>query len=164
MRWPRRSRPSAEVRARLHLQRGERVLAHAPAEPGTLVATTRALHLPDGRVIPWERVERARWNAEGLELVEEGADETVIALPSPGALPEVVQERVASSILVNTHVALPGSGEDEPRGYRLVARRPPGGSEVLWRVHYDAGVDPQEPGVREHAARALASLRERMGI
>ncbi|MBV2363008.1 hypothetical protein ACFPZ0_10575 [Streptomonospora nanhaiensis] len=181
MRLPGRAALPAEVRARVRLARGERVLAHTGAAEGTLVATDRALHLPDGRAVPWEHVDRARWTEDAFAFVEEGRGEHRFAVADPGRLAEVVYERVTATILVSRHVPLgaaaddtgtgadpdPGAGSAPAtagRGFRLVARRPPGGSDVTWQVHMDEGVDPQDPRVAARVAPALAALRDQMGV
>jgi len=158
----RRASLPPEVRSGLRLERGERVLAHAAAgADGVLVATTGALHLPGGHRVPWERIDRARWDAEGLRFVEEGSGEHAFPVAEPGRLPEVVYERVTATIVAGRHVPLPGAGG---AGFRLVARRPPGGSRIDWRVHLDEGVDPGDPGGRTAAERALALIREQTGV
>ncbi|WP_159940006.1 MULTISPECIES: hypothetical protein [unclassified Nocardiopsis] len=164
----------AGVRARL--ERGERVLAHAPAaarggaEEPVLVATTRALHLPDGRAVPWQDIDRARWTPDTLTFLEENSGEHVVALRSgPGTdgvdyrrLAETVSERVTATILVNRFVPFPEP--DSATGFRLVARRPPGGAEVSWRVHLGEGVDPDDQHLPDAVSRALAELRDQMGV
>ncbi|TDQ51584.1 hypothetical protein [Actinorugispora endophytica] len=164
LRWPRRNTLPADLRDRLRLRRGERVIAHAPAPGhGAVVATTASLRLPDGRAVPWERVERARWDDQGLVLTVEGEAELAVAVPEPGPLAEAVFERVTATIVVSTHVPLLSAEEGAP-GVRLVARRAPGGTEVVWGTRYDEGVDPGSPEIRERAARALAALREQTGV
>ncbi|MDA8372238.1 MAG: hypothetical protein M0026_20545 [Nocardiopsaceae bacterium] len=160
MRLPHRTTLPSGVRDRLRLRRGERVLSHAPAAEGTLVATTHALHLPDGHAVPWQHIDRARWSDSGLRFTEEGAGERTFAVSEPGRLAETIYERVTATIVVSRHLPL----EDSGTGYRLVARRPPGGSDITWQVHVDDGVDPHDPRLADHAARALAALREQMGI
>ncbi|GAA3749748.1 hypothetical protein [Salinactinospora qingdaonensis] len=163
LRWPRRNRLPQEVKARLHTAPGERVLAHAPAEEGTAVATTRALHLPGGASVPWEDIDSARWESDGLVLVEADGTKHLIALAAPGPLAEAVFDRVNATILVSHYVTLTEDAEGT-KGLRLIARRPPGGDEVTWRVRYDDGVDPADPAVRDHAQRWLALLREQTGV
>lgn len=174
MRFPRRNALPEELRSRLALQRGERVLARAGGGADALVATDRALHLPDGRAVPWEHIDRARWSDEGFTFTEEGCGRRVFPVSEPGRLAEVVYERVTATIVVTRHVPLEdtadteagadGDGNGGARGFRLVARRPPGGAEISWQVHVDDGVDPQDPRVTARAGPALAALREQMGV
>ncbi|MUL40262.1 hypothetical protein FZ103_03550 [Streptomonospora sp. PA3] len=163
MRLRRRTALPEDLRSRLSLQRGERVLALTGGGANALVATDRALHLPDGRAVPWEHIDRARWSDEGFTFTEEGRGRQVFRVEEPGRLAEVVYERVTATIVVTRHVSIE-DGEDSPRGFRLVARRRPGGSEISWQVHVDEGVDPQDPRVAARAAPALAALREQMGV
>ncbi|MET9779866.1 hypothetical protein [Nocardiopsis alba] len=170
----------AEIRSRL--RRGERVLAHASvaAAPGgtplpydgppLLVATTRALYLPDGRDVLWQNIDQARWGTETFTFVEEGHGEHIIRLRSEETgdavdyrrMAEAVSERVTSTILVNRFVPFPSP--DSTRGFRLVARRPPLGGEIDWRVHLGEGLDPEDPELSEAVSRALSLLREQMGV
>ncbi|GHD14853.1 hypothetical protein [Nocardiopsis kunsanensis] len=161
---------------RSRLGRGERVLAHAPVatEAGgdrALTATTEALHLPGGRRVPWSDIDQARWSTGAMTFVEEGAGNHSIPLRSPespeGAvdyrrLAETVSERVTSTILVNRFVPYPDGNADS--GFRLVARRSPGGTDVHWRVHLGEGMDSADPRLTDAVSRALASLREQMGV
>lgn len=161
----------APVRARL--ARGERVLAHAPVATGgeaVLTATTHALYLPEGHRVPWENIDQAWWSTEKLSFVEEGAGERTVALRSSAdgdgvdyrRLAETVSERVTATILVNDFVPFPSP--DSSTGFRLVARRPPGGTDVDWRVHLGEGVDPDDPRLSDAVTRSLAALRTQMGV
>ncbi|TQN31104.1 hypothetical protein FHX37_0993 [Haloactinospora alba] len=162
MRLLRRARLPRDVRSRLRLAPGERILAHAEAEGGTLVATTRALHLPEGRAVPWEHIDRARWSDEGFTFTEEGSGDLTLWVPRPGRLAEAAHERITATIVVSRYVSL--TDGTDGRGFRLVARRPPGGSDITWRVHLDEGVDPRDPHVEERVSWALSQLREQLGI
>ena len=171
MRLTRRSALPEDLRARVTLQRGERVLARTGGGGRALVATDRALHLPDGHAVPWEHIDRARWTDEGFTFTEEGHGNRVFDVAEPGRLAEVVFERVTATIVVSRHFSLAGTASDESetddtggRGFRLVARRQPGGSEVSWQLHVDDGVDPEDQRVARRAGPALAALREQMGI
>ncbi|PSK91372.1 hypothetical protein CLV63_12098 [Murinocardiopsis flavida] len=159
MRWPRRSSLPRDLVNRLELRRGERVLSHAASDSGTLVATLHALHLPGGHAVPWEQIDRARWDDDGLVFVEEGAGEHRFAIADPGALAETVFERVTATILASRRIAIAGES-----GARLVARRPPGGDTVTWQVHLDDGVDPEDDAVRARVGAALDRLQEQLGV
>ncbi|WP_017572081.1 hypothetical protein [Nocardiopsis halotolerans] len=161
---------------RTRLERGERVLAHAPVAslPGedrpVLAATTRALHLPDGRAVPWQDIDQASWSPDAFTFLEEGAGEHTVRLRSDPdtdgvdyrRLAEAVSERVTASILVNRFVAFPEA--DSSTGFRLVARRPPGGTDVAWRIHLGEGVDPRDPRLSDAVSRALDALHDQMGV
>jgi hypothetical protein len=143
------------------LERGERILAHAATRDGSyVVATERALHLPEGIRLPWERVEQAAWRDGWLHVRAVGASaEHHIRLTNPGSVPEAVQERVTATIAVNHQATLPGGGH-----VRIVGRRPPGGDTVRWTFVFDAGLDPNDPDLRAQAGRLLAALRRQTGL
>ncbi|HRY10339.1 MAG: hypothetical protein H6526_00560 [Actinobacteria bacterium] len=148
-------RPPAEVRQRAH---GEKPLAWARVAGDWVVATRDRLFLPMQDPITWDQVIRAAWDDPVLELqLAEGPYRLV--MEQPGLIPELVNERVKASVVVQHHVALQGD-----KGVRIVARRKPGGSEVMWRVTFDAGLDPGDPVLRAQADAALADLRTTIGL
>ncbi|GAA2649766.1 MULTISPECIES: hypothetical protein [Nonomuraea] len=149
----------SDVRKGLATSRGERVLTFAEAADGYVVATDQALFLPDGTRVPWEQVEQAGWDDEGLRLTTSEGRRLSARVASPHRLPEAVRERVNSTIVVNKYVELPGRG-----GVRLVARRAPGADTFTWSFHFDEGLDPEDPGLRAQAEQALEGLRRSMGV
>ncbi|MFI9560869.1 hypothetical protein [Nonomuraea endophytica] len=154
------SRLPADVRKSLATEPGERVLAFAPSGDGYVVATDRALFLPDGVRVPYETIDRAAWSEDGvLNVATTGGERYQAPVREPRRLPETVRERVNSTIVVNKHVRLPGRG-----GVRLVARRPPGGEVKEWTLVFDEGIDPNDPGVRAQAEQALEGVRRSMGV
>ena len=148
-------RAPAEVRKRAD---GDKPLAWAPAAGDWVVATRDRLFLPLQEPVRWDEVIRAAWDAPVLELqLAQGPYRLVIE--NPGLIPDVVNERVKASVVVQHHVPLRGD-----KGVRIVARRVPGGTEVTWRVTFDAGLDPQDPALRADAEAALAEVRATMGL
>jgi hypothetical protein len=171
----------------MQMARGERVLAASRAADGSyLLATDRALHhappvAEPGRAsrggiaaateseslgrwrLPYEDILRAEWDDEtgALRVWEPSlpAGQTEIPLPSPGALPETVRERVTATVVVSQHVPLRGR-----QGVWLSARRAPGAAAVHWTALFDAGLDPSDPGLRALAAAALEDLRHTTGV
>ncbi|GAB2804676.1 hypothetical protein GCM10027176_06950 [Actinoallomurus bryophytorum] len=142
----------------LTLDKGERVLAVS----GDTVATDAALHFQDGAGftrLPWERVEQAVWK-DGLLVVREvGGDRHTVHLTEPGSVPETVRERVTSTVVVSTHVKLPGGG------VRIAARRPARGSgEPRWTLVFDPGLDPTDAGLLAQAEQAMEELRRQTGL
>jgi hypothetical protein len=140
------------------LERGERVLAVS----GETVATDAALHFSGGSGftrLPWERVEQAAWK-DGLLVVREvGGARHNVRLTEPGSVPEAVRERVTATVLVSTHVKLPGGG------VRIAARRPAkGGGDLRWTFVFDTGLDPADPGLLAQAEQALEELRHQTGL
>jgi len=167
--WSRTSSPSVAVGP------GERVLASAAAEDGTVLAGTRdAFYLAragsgghDTRRVPWEQVEAADWDrdTDTFRLSEVGTwgeqrPVHTAVLTDPGRLLELVRERVTASVVLQRHVAVAGR-----RGLRVIARRAPSGSGgVQWVYEYDEGLDPDDPAVREVARATLQAMRIEVGL
>ncbi|WP_093167921.1 hypothetical protein [Sinosporangium album] len=157
----RSQRLPASVRTALATEPGERVLTHARSgEDGYVVATDQALFLPDGTRLPWHLVDKASWDEEGLTIVPTRGASHRVPAAEPGRLPEVVRERVMHSIVVSKYVTL----EERGGGVRIVARRRPGTSELLWEFAFDPGMDPDDPGLRALAEQALEGMRRTMGV
>ena len=160
----------AEVRARVDLRPGEKVLAGTRSTDGSWLLGTRDALLvvtPDAHTrIPWEHVERADWDGdENRLLVSEVGEfgrprpEHVFAVAEPGLLLELVRERVTASVVLQRRVNVTGR-----RGFVVVARRAPKGDGGLaWAYEFDPGVDPDDPSVRALAEAALASAQEEIG-
>lgn len=139
-------------------QRVRKPLAWAPVAGDWVIATTGELYLPFKDPLSWDEVVRAAWDEPVLELqLPDGPYRLVIE--RPGNIPQVVNERVKASVVVQHHVPLVGE-----KGARIVARRRPGGTEVTWRVSFDAGVDSRDPAIRAAADDALRELRTSLGL
>jgi len=167
-----RYRPPAEVRARVP---GERVLAWMPVGESSLVATETTLVLPEDDGVrrsagaelrvPWDRILRASWEPEIVEITaqpESGGRPVVHRVRisgEPGVLPEVVRERVTSSLVVQHHALLDGE-----RGARFIARRVPDTTDLRWSVVFDTGLDPADPVLRARADEILTGLRSSLGV
>ncbi|MEU1389699.1 MULTISPECIES: hypothetical protein [unclassified Nonomuraea] len=149
----------ADVRRSLDTRPGERVLTFTETGDGHLVATNLALFLSDGTRLPYEEIDKASWDDEGLRVVTTAGARHFERVAEPRMVPETVRERVNSTIVVNKHVSLPGRG-----GVRLVARRPPGGEVLGWTLVFDEGLDPADPGLRAQAEQALEGVRRSMGV
>ncbi|KAB8195873.1 hypothetical protein FH608_010280 [Nonomuraea phyllanthi] len=150
----------ADVRKALPTERGERVLTFAAgADSGYVVATNLALYLTDGTRLPYEEIDRASWDEDGVKVLTTDGLWHAAKVTEPRLVPETVRERVNSTIVVNKHVKLPGRG-----GVRLVARRRPGGEVLGWTLVFDDGLDPEDPGLRAQAEQALEGLRRSMGV
>lgn len=148
-------RAPREVRERAA---GQKALAWAPVAGDWVVATSQSLLLPLRDPITWDRVVRAAWDEPVLELqLPDGLYRLVIE--RPGNIPQVVNERVKASVVIQHHVPLRGD-----KGVRLVARRRPGGTDVTWRVTFDSGLDPRDPDLRDQADLALQELRTSIGL
>ena len=145
---------------------GERRVAWAltpDAQP--VVATTRALYLPDGTTLGWDEIERAHWEKPVLWVLElterEGSGrrhEVTIDLEHDTDLPEAVRTRVSSSFAWSSHVKLQPAG-----GVRIVGRRRAGMEVLDWQLVFDRGTDADDPALRAQAAQALEAARRTIG-
>ena len=155
----------------LQVAPGERVLAWAQSESGSVAGGTRdALYVrsaDETARIPWEQVEAADWDRDtsALRIREVGSwgqprPEHTLTLDEPGRLLELVRERVTASVVLQRHVALSGT-----RGVRVIARRAPRGDRPLqWLYEYDEGIDPADPAVERAASEALAAAQGEVGL
>jgi hypothetical protein len=156
-----------EVRTMLGLQTGERVLAVATDADGrVVVATDRDLllqrHPPEYDRIGWETVDKATFDGGVLRVVGVDADGRPFRLRVPlaetGELPQVVRDRVTSSIVLSQHVPLQGE-----RGVRVAARRRTGDPLLRWRYRFDDGLEATPELVAE-ADAAMAVVRRESGL
>lgn len=166
MRWRRELDPRvADVMAGAV---GERLLAWGILDDErVVVCTDLAIHVPDGRRIPWDLVVRGAWSEEFLDLLVQlapGARATQIRLrfDEPGQVPGVVRERVQWTVVASHRVTLQHP-DGRSGGAMLNARRSPQTDEVRWGVVFDPGIDPGDPGWRAVADEALTDLRDRLG-
>jgi hypothetical protein len=145
---------------------GERRVAWAVTPEGAaVVASTRALHLPDGTTLGWDEIERAHWTKPALHLIElteqEGSGrqhEVVLDLDSDTDLPEEVRARVSASFAWSSHVKLRPRG-----GVRIVGRRRAGLEVLDWQLVFDKDTDPQDPELRAQAEEHLLAARRSVG-
>lgn len=145
---------------------GERRVAWALTADGeAVVASTRALYLPTRDVLGWDGIERARWEAPRLRLVEltehEGSGrqhEVILDLDSDTDLPEEVRARVGASVAWSSHVVLRPTG-----GVRIVGRRRAGAEVLDWQLVFDRDTDPADPALRAQAEAHVAAARRAIG-
>ena len=156
------------------LHAGEKLLAATQATDGTWLLATRE-HLcavgPDAASdvlrLRWEEVQRADWDRDTATLRVEAVrnyGEPVAAseytIEEPGALVPLVRERVDASIVLQRRVRVVGK-----RGFTVVARRPPSGTdELTWSFEFDPGIDPADPVVAAATDLALGEARESLGL
>ncbi|MER6826604.1 hypothetical protein ABT352_11510 [Streptosporangium sp. NPDC000563] len=136
---------------------GDRVLAYAEGPDGYVIAADKALYL-GGERVPWFQVDRGVWDEEGLTVTTTDGRSHRALLPEPGRIPEAVRERVIASIVVNHYVPLDARG-----GVRLVARKADA-DRLIWEFVFDAGLDPDDPGLRALAEQALEETRRSFGV
>ena len=159
-----RRRPVPPAVKAVALAPGERRLAWAvtpAAEP--VVATEEALLLPGGARLEWHRIEKATWQRPHLHVLEvqpvggTGAQHR-LELADEGGLPEVVRDRVTSSVAWATTARIDPDG-----GVRIVGRRVPDAEDLEWQLVFDQGTDPDDPLVRAQAEHALKGARRTIG-
>jgi len=151
----------AEVAAELGLDRGERVLAWSTlAGGGAAVATLKRLlvRLPTGGVVSgsWTDVDHAAWEAGSSTVAvwwTGRRQPTALEVEDPSRLPEVIRERVQSSVLLSGTVTVPGG-----RQVRIALRRAEDGG-VTTQALAPPGVRLTDPEVADTVERALAALR-----
>lgn len=140
------------------LERGERVLAIGSGPAGRVVATNRRLLMPDVAVT-WDRVERASWDGEEetlyvTEILPDGRSRPRrVAITKPGRLVDVVRELVTASVVLIRKVPIDGT-----KGVRVTGRRQPDG-DLTWTAAIDAGLDIEDPVVKEKIDAAVATVR-----
>jgi hypothetical protein len=119
---------------------------------GHLVLTHLGMWVPEGaefRRIGWHLVSKAVWDRSALVVTETVSTSMVedavllsdlpprrFALREPGKVPEVVRERVTSSIRSSQHCELPGGGA------WFVQRHVPGRDGLVLQVRADPGTAP----------------------
>jgi hypothetical protein len=145
---------------------GERRVAWATTPDGQpVVASTRALYLPDGTTLGWDEIERAHWEQPVLWVIElterEGSGqrhEVVLDLAHDTDLPQEVRIRVSASFAWSSHVKLQPAG-----GVRIVGRRRDGMEVLDWQLVFDRDTDAADPALRAQAEQALAAARRTIG-
>jgi hypothetical protein len=160
-----------DVVSRAGLPRGTRVLAAAGDRAGTWLLGTRdqlvVVGSTETRRIPWERVESAEWRRDDDRLrVSEVGDFGLprpvheFVIDDPGLLLAFVRERVTASVVLQRRVVV-----RDRRGLTVVARRAPRGTgELTWSYELDEGLDPDDPDVRDLAARGVRTAAEELGL
>jgi hypothetical protein len=158
-----------EARKALDLQRSERVLSWARDEVSgsVVVATTQGLYAVDRAGVgtlarAWHLVDGGSWSADLFQLTVtwvDGSRPTQWVFREPTMLPETLRERVQASVVLAEQVDLGGR-----RSARAVIRQDLATGELVQQVILGRGVRPQDPGVEEATAAALADLREQVGL
>ena len=166
-------RPRSELPAVVRSGVRGKVLASAESETGVwLVGTRESLLAVDAdgattMALRWEQVQRADWDVDDSTLRVEQVEDYgrplaaySFVLAEPGALLELVRERVTASVVLQRRTEL-----GRKRGFSVFGRRPPaGGGEVTWAYEFDAGVDPTDPRVMAAAEAALRDAQESLGL
>lgn len=154
-----------DARALLGLDASDRVLAWSPLMGGGYaVATPEALHalLPTGALLrrPWTEVDHAAWEQDSgmLAVWWVGSRQpTPLEVGQGSFLPEVVHERVRSSLVLARDVVLPGG-----RAVWVALRKAPDGT-LTTQVVPARGVRLSDPAVARLVAQAQAQLYAEAG-
>jgi hypothetical protein len=139
--------------------------AGSTAEGEAVGGSQTALYLPSDVRLGWHEIDQAVWikDEAAFDVVTLPIDGPArayrVPLAVPGRLPELVRERVTSTIVANQHIPFEGR-----RGVRIVARRQPSGADLGWVVVYDKGIDGDSPDVRQRVRDELAALRSNLGV
>jgi hypothetical protein len=153
-------------RARLALAAGDGVLAAAPLTGDRwAVATRRALYLLDDESVErwsWSQVDHGSLDAESGRLTVRLVTGTTVDLPLAArtgrTFAAAFRERVQSSVVRATEVAVPGAGT-----VQIAVRRDEDG-RLFTQVLGDERVDLTRPEVAGPVDEAEQRLREAVGL
>jgi len=172
MRWlrrrPRRESLPDDVRSRLTLDHGERLLAAARLDDGGwVVASSAALIVAEAGPVArhlWHEVAEATWEPESREVAVRWATsgESAVRLrlgEDPGRVPEVLRERVMSTYVLSQRVAVRGR-----RGVTVAVRRHALDGSLLVQTVPDDGIDLRRPETAERVAATARELAEQVGL
>lgn len=150
---------------------GERVLAAArvAGEERWLLGTRRRLALVSAAepmlTWTWDQIQAMDWKAEEHTLrwspigsFGEVRESAAYKLVDADLLLQLVRERITASILFERHEPVRGK-----LGFRVIARRNPGGGPLTWMCDFDPGVEPEAPGMPERVEAALARAQAEIG-
>lgn len=143
----------------------------APGQPAAGAQATGQDGVADDRCdrfrVPWERVVRASWSQEFLDLVvpvgSDPARELRLRFALPGEVPAVVRERVTWTMLVSQAVDVE-LADGRRAVAQLTARRSPHDGATRWTVSMPRGVDLADPQWQAAADRAVQMLAGTTGI
>ena len=163
----RRTRMPDDVRSRLTLGSGDRVIAEAELTDGWAAASVRRLHVVVGAspavARPWADVDAARLDPETSELtvtwVDGGAPLVLhLADDRATAFPRALHERVQSSVVHTERVTLAGGAVA-----RVALRRDADGG-LLTQVLGTGRIDLTDPATASAIDAAEARVRESAGL
>jgi hypothetical protein len=144
----------------------DRVLAWSPLALGGVAAATQAgLHAvtPTGKVFarPWTDISKAAWDSESSALAVWWVDSRqplALEVVDQARLPDMIYDRVRSSVLVSAEVALDGGRSV------WVALRRGADDRFLTQAVASPGVRLDDPAVASQVAAVKARLRADAGL
>jgi hypothetical protein len=161
--FARRDAPPAEVLAQL--PRDERVVSWADVAGGGVVVATPAgvwwPHDDQQRLIAWQYITKATWQARRLEVTEADVvddlllvdrEPVALDLEVPRDLPPVVRKRIEANVVRSELLGIVGGKA------RFVARRIPGEDGVRWWARLEEGT-PDTAQIRSAVNARLTILR-----
>jgi hypothetical protein len=164
---PGRRRVPPDVEPHLNLARGERPLAVATLDDGSTAVATGLRLLVAAAAGPrwgvaWHEVDAAAWEPQTralhVHLVAGSSATLVLDGEHATLLPEVVRERVQSSVVLSQRVEALG----RRGGARVVVRR--AGRELVVQVVPDPGADLADPRVAAEVERTRRQVVRAAGL
>lgn len=150
----------------LNVPKGERIMATALGpkayEPAVVIATDKALYFatntePDR--ISWTQIAKANWEEPWLEITTNQDVVIKLYLDPCGQVPPMVRDRVTASVLFRETLTLDIEGT-----ITAIGRREPNSTEISWLIEFHGDLDPSDPLTAASADRALAELRNTLGV
>ena len=163
MRWFQKSPLSAELRnelRRAHPKAGD-VLAVGTGGRVLAVACTECLAIrregtdPAWTFVGWHLISQGGWNDPTLSWKDAEGEGDSVQLDDPGRIPEVFQERVQASIVLQQVFDAPGGGHVVVAGRRRLGADEP----IVWQVTTLGKARLSNPEVAEFATAMAQQLR-----
>jgi hypothetical protein len=150
----------------LNVPKDERIMATALGpkvyEPPVVIATDKALYFAtntDPERIAWTQIAKATWEEPWLEVTTNHNVLTKLYLDPCGEVPPMVRDRVTASVLFRETLTLDTGGS-----VTAIGRREPNSTEISWLLEFHGDLDPGDPITSASADRALAQLRNTLGV
>ncbi len=150
----------------LNVPKSERIMATALGpksyEPPVVIATDSALYFAtntEPQRIAWTQIAKATWEEPWLEVTTNENAAIKLYLDPCGEVPPTVRDRVTASVLFRETLTLDTGGS-----ITAIGRREPTSSEISWLIEFHGELDPRDPLTASSADRALAQLRNTLGV
>jgi hypothetical protein len=150
----------------LSVPKNERILATALGpkvyEPPVVIATDAALYFAtntEPERIAWTQIAKATWEEPWLEVTTNENVLIKLYLDPCGQVPPIIRDRVTASVLFRETLTLDTGGS-----ITAIGRRDPNSTEISWLIEFHGELDPGDPLTAASADRALAQLRNTLGV